>query len=148
MSLKTQLQQDVKIALKAQEKQRLGTLRLITAAIKQIEVDQRVELGDEEILVVMEKMLKQRKESVRQFEAAGRDDLVAIEVFEIGVIEAYMPEKMGDDEIKAAVDAAIAASGAETMKDMGKVMGILKPQLQGKADMSAVSAMIKSSLSG
>ena len=146
MSLKDRIQQDVKDAMRAREKQRLATIRLITAAIKQREVDERIELDDEQVLVVLDKMCKQRRESISQFEKAGRDDLIAVEVREMEVIQGYLPEQLGNDEIAALIDAAMSDTGATSIKDMGKVMGQLKPKLQGRADMSAVSAMIKARL--
>jgi len=146
MSLKERIQQDVKDAMRAREKERLGTIRLITAAIKQIEVDKRIELDDEQVLLVLDKMCKQRRESISQFEKAGRDDLIAVEVRELGIIQDYLPEQLGDDEIAALIETAMADTGASSIKDMGKVMGQLKPKLQGRADMGAVSAMIKARL--
>ena len=146
MSLKDRIQQDVKDAMRAREKQRLATIRLITAAIKQREVDERIELDDEQVLLVLDKMCKQRRESISQFEKAGRDDLIAVEVREMEVIQGYLPEQLGNDEIAALIDAAMSDTGATSIKDMGKVMGQLKPKLQGRADMSAVSAMIKARL--
>jgi uncharacterized protein YqeY len=146
MSLKDRIQQDVKDAMRAREKQRLATIRLITAAIKQREVDERIELDDEQVLLVLDKMCKQRRESISQFEKAGRDDLIAVEVREMELIQGYLPEQLGDDEIAALIDAAMSDTGATSIKDMGKVMGQLKPKLQGRADMSAVSAMIKARL--
>jgi len=146
MSLKERIQQDVKDAMRAREKERLATIRLITAAIKQIEVDKRIELDDEQVLLVLDKMCKQRRESISQFEKAGRDDLIAVEVRELGIIQDYLPEQLGDDEIAALIDAAMADTGASSIKDVGKVMGEIKPQLQGRAEMSADSAMIKARL--
>ena len=146
MSLKDRIQQDVKDAMRAREKQRLATIRLITAAIKQREVDERIELDDEQVLLVLDKMCKQRRESISQFEKAGRDDLIAVEVREMEIIQGYLPKQLGDDEIAALIDAAMSDTGANSIKDMGKVMGQLKPKLQGRADMSAVSAMIKARL--
>ena len=146
MSLKDRIQQDVKDAMRAREKQRLATIRLITAAIKQREVDERIELDDEQVLLVLDKMRKQRRESISQFEKAGRDDLIAVEVREMEVIQGYLPEQLGNDEIAALIDAAMSDTGATSIKDMGKVMGQLKPKLQGRADMSAVSTMIKARL--
>ena len=146
MSLKDRIQQDVKDAMRAREKQRLATIRLITAAIKQREVDERIELDDEQVLLVLDKMCKQRRESISQFEKAGRDDLIDVEVREMEVIQGYLPEQLGDDEIAALIDAAMSDTGATAIKDMGKVMRQLKPKLQGRADMSAVSAMIKARL--
>jgi uncharacterized protein YqeY len=146
MSLKQRIQQDVKDAMRAREKERLATIRLITAAIKQREVDERIELDDEQVLLVLDKMCKQRRESISQFEQAGRDDLVAQEARELDIIQGYLPEQLGDDEIAALIDTALADTGASSIKDMGKVMGQLKPKLQGRADMGAVSAMIKARL--
>jgi hypothetical protein len=146
MSLKERIQQDVKDAMRARDKERLATIRLITAAIKQREVDERIELDDEQVLLVLDKMCKQRRESISQFEKAARDDLIAQEVSELDIIQGYLPEQLDDDEIGALIDAAMADTGASSIKDMGKVMGQLKPKLQGRADMGAVSAMIKSRL--
>ena len=146
MSLKDRIQQDVKDAMRARAKQRLATIRLITAAIKQREVDERIELDDEQVLLILDKMCKQRRESISQFEKAGRDDLIAVEVREMEIIQGYLPKQLGDDEIAALIDAAMSDTGANSIKDMGKVMGQLKPKLQGRADMSAVSAMIKARL--
>ncbi len=147
MSLKLQITDDVKQAMRAKDKQKLSVLRLITAAIKQIEVDQRIELDDQHVITVLEKMLKQRKDSISQFESAGRDDLKDIEVFEVGIIQTYMPEQLSDAEITGMIETAIADSGASSMKDMGKVMGQLKTKLSGRADMGNVSKIIKSKLS-
>jgi uncharacterized protein YqeY len=146
MSLKDRIQQDVKDAMRARDKERLAAIRLITAAIKQREVDERIELDDEQVLLVLDKMCKQRRESISQFEKAGRDDLVSREVSELDIIQGYLPKQLDDDEIAALIDAALIETGASSIKDMGKVMGQLKPRLQGRADMSAVSAMIKSRL--
>ena len=146
MSLKDRITQDVKDAMRAKDKARLSTLRLITAAIKQREVDERIELDDTQITLVLDKMVKQRRESIVQFEKAGRDDLIAIETSELEIITPYLPEQLGEDEINALIDAALEQTGASLIKDMGKVMGQLKPQLQGKADMGAVSALIKAKL--
>jgi uncharacterized protein len=146
MSLKDRILQDVKDAMRARDKERLGTLRLITAAIKQREVDERIELDDEQVLLVLDKMCKQRRESISQFEKAGRDDLVSKEVSELDIIQGYLPKQLDDAEIAALIDAAMIDTGATSIKDMGKLMGQLKPRLQGRADMSAVSAMIKSRL--
>ena len=146
MSLKDRILQDVKDAMRAKDKPRLGTLRLITSAIKQIEVDKRIELDDEQVLSVLDKMCKQRRESITQFEKAGRDDLIAQEVSELNIIQPYLPEQLSDTEIAELIDAAMTATGASSIKDMGKVMGQLKPKLQSRADMGAVSALIKSKL--
>ena len=146
MSLKDRIQQDVKDAMRAKDKARLAAIRLITAAIKQREVDERIELDDAQVTAVLDKMAKQRRESISQFEKAGRDDLIAQEVMELEIILSYLPEQLGEDEINALIDSAMQATGATSIKDMGKVMGQLKPKLQGRADMGAVSAMIKARL--
>jgi uncharacterized protein YqeY len=148
MSLKQQLTDDMKTAMKAGQKDRLGVIRLINAAIKQREVDERIELDDTAVLAVLEKMVKQRKDSVSQFEAAGREDLAAIERAEIVIIDAYLPAKLDAASIGAAIDVAIAQTGASSPADMGKLMGVLKPQLAGKADMGLVSQLIKQKLAG
>jgi hypothetical protein len=144
--LKQRLVDEMKTAMKAGDKRRLGVIRLINAAIKQREVDERIELDDTQVLAVLDKMVKQRRDSVTQYEAAGREDLAEIERFEIGVCQEYMPEALGEDEIAAMVDETISATGAGSMRDMGKVMGIIKPKVQGRADMGAVSAMVKQRL--
>ena len=144
--LTARINDDVKAAMKAKDKPRLGVLRLITAAIKQREVDEQITLNDEQVLAVLEKMVKQRKDSITQYEKAGRDELAQQEAFEIGIIQDYMPEQLSDDEIDALISEAISSSGAESMKDMGKVMGLLKPKLAGRADMGAVSGKIKAKL--
>ena len=146
MPLKEQLSEDIKAAMRAKEGETLSTLRLISAAIKQKEVDERIELTDAQVLAVIEKMIKQRKDSITQFKAGGRQDLVAKEEAELAILSAYMPAQMSEAEVAAAVDAAINASGAAGPQDMGKVMAILKPQLAGKADMGAVSQLIKAKL--
>ena len=146
MSLKDRITDDVKDAMRARDKPRLATLRLITAAIKQQEVDERIELDDTQLLSLLDKMCKQRRESISQFEKAARDDLIAQEVSELEIIKTYLPEQLGEAEIAALIDETMAASGAASIKDMGKVMGQLKPKLQGRADMGAVSAMIKARL--
>jgi uncharacterized protein YqeY len=146
MSLKDRISGDVKDAMRARDKPRLATLRLITAAIKQQEVDERIELDDTQVLAQLDKMCKQRRESISQFEKAGRDDLIAQEVSELEIIQTHLPEQLSEDEIAALIDAAMAATGAASIKDMGKVMGQLKPRLQGRADMGAVSALIKTKL--
>jgi hypothetical protein len=146
MSLKDRIQQDVKDAMRAKDKSRLAAIRLITAAIKQREVDERIELDDAQVTAVLDKMAKQRRESISQFEKAGRDDLIAQEVMELEIIQSYLPEQLGEDEINALIDSAMQATGATSIRDMGKVMGQLKPKLQGRADMSAVSALIKARL--
>lgn len=138
----------MKTAMKAGDKRRLGAVRLILAAVKQKEVDERKELADPEVLAVLEKMLKQRRDSISQFEQAGRTDLAEQEAFEVGVIQGYLPAALGDAEIAAFVEEAIAATGAKAMADMGKVMAIVKPKIQGRADMGAVSARVKQRLAG
>ena len=148
MSLKTQLTEDMKAAMKSGEKDRLGVIRLILAAIKQKEVDERVEMTDPLVLAVLEKMVKQRKDSISQYEAAAREDLAAIERYELGVLEAYLPAKMSEAEIQAAIDAAKAETNAAGPADIGKLMGVLKPRLAGKADMGLVSQLVKKSLAG
>ncbi len=137
---------DIKTAMKAGDKPRLATLRLMSAAIKQKEVDERIELNEEQTLAIFDKLMKQRRESISQYESAGRDDLVAQEEFEANIIKTYMPEALSDDEISAIIVDAISTSGAASVKDMGKVMGLVKPKLQGRADMSSVSKTIKDRL--
>jgi uncharacterized protein YqeY len=146
--LKQRIQTDVTAAMRAKDKARLSALRLVTAAIKQVEVDSRSELDDAGVLSVLEKMLKQRRDSLEQYESAGRTDLADQERFEIDIIEAYMPEALPAEELEALIDAAIAETGAASMRDMGKVMGVLKSRVQGRADMGAVSATVKQKLSG
>ncbi|HBD20413.1 MAG: GatB/YqeY domain-containing protein [Arenimonas sp.] len=148
MSLKTQLTEDMKAAMKAGEKDRLAVIRLINAAIKQKEVDERVEMTDALVLAVLEKMVKQRKDSISQYEGAGREDLAAIERYELGVIEAYLPAKMSEAEVQAAIDAAKAETNAAGPADMGKLMAVLKPRLAGQADMGLVSQLVKKALAG
>ena len=148
MSLKARLTDDMKTAMKAGEKDRLGVIRLVLAAIKQKEVDERIEMTDPLVLAVLEKMVKQRKDSVTQFEAANREDLAAIERAELAVIDTYLPAKLGEAEILAAIDAAVAETGATGPADMGKLMGVLKPRLAGQADLGQVSALIKKKLAG
>ncbi|SAK55412.1 GatB/Yqey family protein [Caballeronia temeraria] len=146
MSLKDQINDDMKTAMRAKETERLGTIRLLLAAIKQREVDDRVTLDDAGITAVIDKMIKQRKDSISQFEAAARTDLADKEKAELAVLAAYMPEQLSADAIAAEVQAAVAATGAAGPQDMGKVMGVLKPKLAGKADMTAVSAQVKAAL--
>ncbi len=148
MSLKLRLTDDMKAAMKSGEKDRLGVIRLVNAAIKQREVDERIQLDDTQVLAVLEKMIKQRRDSVSQYEAAAREDLAAVERYEIGVIQDYMPQPLSDAEIEALIGEAIAEIGATTGRDMGKVVGVLKPKLAGRADMGAVSARIKARLGG
>lgn len=147
MSLKTRLSDDMKAAMKGGDKARLGVIRLIQAAVKQREVDERIELDDGQVLAVMEKMLKQRRDSVSQYEAAGREDLAEVERFEIGIVQGYMPAQLSQAEVEAAVAAAIASTGATGPRDMGKVMAVLKDQLAGRADMQALSGRVKAALS-
>ncbi len=146
MTLKDQIINDLKDAMRARDKKKLDALRLISAAIKQIEVDERIEVDNARMLVILDKMAKQRNESISQFSAAGRDELVAQEEFELELINQYLPEPFTDDEVKRLVEEAMVTVGAEKMSDMSKVMAELKPQLQGRADMSKVSAMIKARL--
>ena len=148
MSMKQQLTEDMKAAMKAGEKHKLGVIRLINAAIKQKEVDERIELDDTAVIAVLDKMVKQRKDSVTQFVAADREDLAEIERAEIVVIEAYLPAKMGEAEIIAAIQASIAETGAAGPADIGKLMGSLKPKLAGQADMGLVSKLVKQQLAG
>lgn len=145
--LKNRITEDVKSAMRNKDKERLGTLRLITAAIKQKEVDERIELDDAAVLAVLDKMVKQRKDSIEQYTKAGRTELADKEQAEITIIQEYLPAQLSDAEIDQLIDAAISATGAGGMKDMGKVMGQLKPKLQGCADMGAVSGKIKAKLS-
>lgn len=148
MSLKEKITNDMKEAMKAGDKARLSVIRLILAALKQKEVDERITLDDAQVLAILDKMLKQRRESIVQFEKGGRQDLVDNENAEIKVIRGYMPAQLSEAELDAMVAAAVAESGAASIKDMGKVMGILKPKVAGKADMGAVSARIKAKLGG
>jgi len=148
MPLKQQLTDDMKAAMKAGDKDTLGVIRLVNAAIKQREVDERIKLDDAAVLAVLEKMVKQRKDSVNQYEAAGREDLAAVERAEIVVIERYLPARLGEAEILVAIDAAIAETGASGPADMGKLMGVLKPRLAGQADMGQVSALVKKKFAG
>ena len=146
-SITGRIEEDVKSAMRTKDKERLGTLRLIRAAIKQREVDERVELDDAQVLAVLEKMIKQRRDSIEQYRAAGREELAAKEETEIGVIEQYMPARLDEAEVEAIIDEAIASTGAASVSDMGKVMGILKAKLQGRADLGAASAKVKARLS-
>jgi len=147
MSLKERITEDMKTAMRGAQKERLGTVRMILAAIKQREVDERVSLDDSQILAVIDKMVKQRKESITSFEAGGRADLVAKEAAEIALLQGYLPAQLSQAEIETLVSAAIASTGATSIKEMGKVMGVLKSELAGRADMGAVSARIKQKLS-
>jgi len=144
--LKQQIQGDMKAAMKSGDKRTLGTIRLILAAIKQIEVDSRIEVDDAQVLAILDKMVKQRRDSITQFEKANRADLAEQEAFEIEVLKEYLPQPLSDGEIAAMITESIASCGAESMRDMGKVMGQLKPKMQGRADMGAVSALIKQQL--
>jgi uncharacterized protein len=147
MTLKERITDDMKGAMRAGEKERLGTIRLVLSAIKQREVDERISLDDGQVLAVLEKMIKQRKESIAQFESGGRADLVAKEQAELAVLVTYLPAQLSDAEIDALIAEAVTATGATSIKDMGKVMGIVKAKAQGKADMGSVSARIKQKLS-
>lgn len=147
MSLKDTINDHVKAALKAREKDRAMTLRLILAAIKQVEVDERRDLDDDDVIAVLSKMVKQRRESIDQYQQGGREELAAKEEAELAIIQQYLPEPLSAAEVDEMIDAAIEETGAETIKDMGKVMGILKPRLQGRAEMGPVSARIKARLS-
>lgn len=147
MSLKEQITEDMKNAMRAKDAGKLGTIRLLLAEIKRKEVDERIELTDAHVTAIVEKMIKQRKDSITQFEAAAREDLAAIERYELGVIEAYLPAKMDEAAIVAEIDKAIAATGAASAADMGKLMGVLKPALAGQADMGLVSKLVKQKLS-
>ena len=146
MSLKEQITEDKKAAMRAKDSGRLATIRLLTAAIKQKEVDERIDVSDEQVLAIIEKMIKQRKDSISQFEAGGRQDLADIEKAELAILSTYMPAALSEAEVQAEVAAAVAAVGAAGPQDMGKVMGVLKPRLAGRADMTAVSAMVKAAL--
>lgn len=148
MSLKARISEDMKTAMKARETARLGTLRLLLAAVKQKEVDERCELDDTQVVAVIEKLVKQRKDSVAQYQAAARQDLADAEQAEIAVLDAYLPEKMDSAAIAAAVTAAIGETGASSAADMGKLMAVLKPRLAGKADMAEVSRQVKAALAG
>ena len=146
--LKSQIQSDMKTALKAGAKARLGAIRLILAAITQREVDERIELDDSQVLAVLDKMVKQRRDSITQYSAAGRQDLADVEQFELEVIQGYLPAALSEAELSALLDAALAQTGAAGMSDMGRVMAVLRPQIQGRADMGAVSALVKRRLAG
>lgn len=148
MSLKDQITDDMKSAMRAKESERLATIRLLIAEIKRKEVDERVELNDTQVLAIVEKMIKQRKDSITQFESGGRQDLADKEKSELAILSGYMPAGLSDEEVVAEVAAAVAASGAAGPQDMGKVMAILKPKLAGRADMTAVSAQVKKALAG
>jgi uncharacterized protein len=144
--IKNKISDDVKTAMRSKDKERLGALRLIQAAFKQKEVDERIELNDEQVLAILDKMAKQHRDSITQFKQANRDDLVEVEQFELDIIEEYLPAQLSEDEINSHIENAIAKTGADSIKDMGKVMGILKGELQGRADMGKVSGLIKARL--
>lgn len=146
MSLKQQITEDMKTAMRARETARLGAIRLLLAALKQREVDERIELTDADVLAVIDKMLKQRRDSISQYRSAGRQDLVDAEEFEVSVLQGYMPQPMSAAEIDAAIAQALGATGAAGVQDMGKVMAILKPQLAGRADLGKVSGLVKAQL--
>lgn len=147
MSLKQQISEDMKTAMRAKDAARLGAIRLLLAAMKQREVDERIELADADVIAIIEKMIKQRRDSISQFEAAGRQELADAEKFEISVLQSYMPQPMSEAEVAAAVAGAIASSGAKSPQEMGKVIALLKPKLAGRADMGKVSALVKANLS-
>ncbi len=147
-ALKQRLTEDMKTAMRSKDKPRLGVVRLVLAAIKQREVDERIDLDDAQVLAVLDKMVKQRRDSVKQFEDAGRQELADQESYEINVLQEYLPAALNEAELDALIVAAIDSAGAESMKDMGKVMAVLKPQVQGRADMGAVSQKIKQRLAG
>ena len=148
MTLKERITEDMKTAMRAGEKERLATIRLMLAAVKQIEVDERITLDEPRMLTVLEKMVKQRKESIAQFQSGGRADLVAKENAELAIIQAYLPAQLSDSDLDALIAEAIASTGAATIKDMGKVMGVVKSKAAGRADMAAVGARIKQKLGG
>ena len=148
MSLKDRIQDDMKSALRAKDKDRLGALRLMLAAVKQREIDERITLDDTQVVGVLERMIKQRRESIAQYQSGGREDLADREAFEIAVIQAYMPKALSDAELDALIEGAIAATGAQSVREMGKAMGWLKSQVQGRADMAVVSARLKARLAG
>ena len=147
MSMKEQITEDMKAAMRAKETAKLNTIRLLTAAIKQKEVDERIDLTDTHVLAIIEKMIKQRKDSITQFEAGGRQDLVDIEKAELIILSAYMPASLSEAEVQAEVSAAVASTGASGPQDLGKVMAVLKPMLAGRADMTTVSGLVKAALS-
>lgn len=146
MSMKSQIKDAMKDAMRAKDKPRLGAIRLMLSEVKRIEVDERIEIDDERLLAILDKMIKQRRDSITQYEAAGRDELAAIEIAEITVIQDFLPMALTEEEINAMIAVAIAETGAESMRDMGKVMGILRPQIQGRADGGAVSGLVKVAL--
>ena len=146
MSLKTEIKNAMKDAMRAKDKPRLSAIRLIQAEVKRVEVDERVEIDDQRLVAIMDKMVKQRRDSISQYQSAGRDELAAVEIAEIEVIQDFLPTALTEAEIEELIQAAIASTGAESMRDMGKVMGVLKPQIQGRADAGAVSAGVKKAL--
>jgi len=148
VSLKTKITDDMKTAMKARDAERLSAIRLMLAAIKQLEVDERRDLSDPEVISVIERMIKQRRDSIAQFQAAGRKDLVDRETFELGLLSSYLPKQLSDDEIASEITAVFAQTGAQGPSDMGKVMGLLKGKLAGRADMGKVSALVKAKLAG
>lgn len=148
MDLKAQITEDMKAAMRAKDTQRLAAVRLMLAAIKQKEVDERKDLSDQDVIGVIEKMIKQRRESISHYEKAARLDLAEVEKFELGVLQGYMPKPLSESDVQAAIAVALSESGAQSVRDMGKVMAVLKNKLAGRADMSAVSAMVKARLSG
>ena len=145
-TLKKQITEAMKDAMRAKQKERLGTIRLVLAELKRIEVDERIELDDARTLAVLDKMVKQRRDSIKQYDAAGRQELAGIEISEIEVIQEFLPSPLSPEELNALIADAIASTGAESMRDMGKVMGVLKPQIQGRADVGAVSGLVKAKL--
>lgn len=145
--LKKQIQDEVIVAMKSGEKERLKIIRLITSSMKQVEIDERIELDDARIIAILDKMVKQRRESISQFKTAGRDDLVKQESFEIDIVQEFLPQALSEEEVDAIVNQAIEKTGASSIKDMGKVMGLVRPQIIGRADMGEVSGRIKSQLS-
>lgn len=148
MGLKAQITDDMKAAMRAKDQVRLGTIRMLQAAIQRREVDERVELNDDQVMNVIEKLIKQGRDAIKQYEDGGRPELAEKEKNEIAIWETYLPEQMGDDEVNALIAEAVSETGAEGMKDMGKVMGVLKPKLAGRADMGKVSGQVKAALSG
>lgn len=148
MALREQLNEDIKVAMKAREAEKLGALRLLLAAVKQREVDERITLDDPGVIAVIEKMIKQRKDSISQFEKAARQDLVDKEKFELAILEAYLPQQLTQGEVEAVIAEAIASAGARSPADMGKVMALVKPKLAGRAEMGKVSGLVKAKLAG
>jgi uncharacterized protein YqeY len=146
MSLKAQINSAMKDAMRAKDKAKLGAIRLIQSEVKRVEVDERIEIDDQRLIAIMDKMIKQRRDSIKQYEAAGRQELAAVEIAEIGVIQEFLPTALTKQEIDDLIQQAIASTGAESMRDMGKVMGLLKPQIQGRADAGVVSAGVKKAL--